>query len=314
MRVWLRGVVVNAFATGVLAGGATACGNVSSRELAIDAPIDGDGPGLPRACDDDITFGDRQPIPGLATSGIQISVVRLTTDQLALYFGAKVTNTDLFVARRSAIGEPFGTPMRLDLASTAGVDGNPAISADGRRLWFEAIVEGTSPHLYVSISDAAGAFGVASKVDAINSSTTSDSDAQPFETADGNELWFTSDRMHNGAHDFNLWHANASGAGFVDPVADDMLSSSAVDYFPVLNGDRTTIYFASNRTGNGAKGGYEIWTSHRDTVRASFRAPTPLAELNTSGNDFPTWIAPDNCTLYGVADDVGAFVATRSPR
>ena len=84
----------------------------------------------------------------------------------------------------------------------------------------------------------------------------------------------------------------------------------------MLSADRLTIYFASNRSTAGARGGFDIWTSHRSSVNDGFPAPTSVAELDTADDEYSGWLSSDNCRLYGRRDHAGTieiFVATRQP-
>jgi len=84
----------------------------------------------------------------------------------------------------------------------------------------------------------------------------------------------------------------------------------------VISVDRLTIYLASNRTGSQ---GFDIWRSHRSSIQDGFPTPTKVDELETAGNDFPTWISPDNCRIYLLSDvaagplNYDVYVATHQP-
>lgn len=154
-------------------------------------------------------------------------------------------------------------------------------------------------------------FGLPGLAANVNASDLSQSDAQPFVTADGSELWFGSSRTPTmGGYD--LWRAPRSGAGFGTPVRVAELGSSAHDWFPTPSADRLTIYISSNRTGPGTRGGFDVWRARRTTVNDGFAAPTLVEELSTAGDDRATWLSADGCRMYGgVNGDI--FVATRAP-
>src|SRR5262249_29629090 len=149
-------------------------------------------------------------------------------------------------------------------------------------------------HLYVATrSSTLAEFGPPGLVAMANAADVMVSDGQPFETADGTELWFTSTRQPTlGLSD--IWRAVRTGAAFAPPVMEAALGSAADDLFPVRSAARLTIYFASNRSPAGAKGGYDIWTSHRSSVNDGFPAPTPVAELDTADDEFTGWLSSDN--------------------
>ena len=61
----------------------------------------------------------------------------LTADALALYYVSyRSTVGDLYVARRTAAGQPFGPPQRIDELASAASDADPWISPDQRHLFF----------------------------------------------------------------------------------------------------------------------------------------------------------------------------------
>lgn len=105
-----------------------------------------------------------------------------------------------------------------------------------------------------------------------------------------------------------------TGSVLAPPVQVAELDSAADEWMPRLSVDRLTVYFASNRTAAAAKGGFDIWTAHRNSVDDGFPAPTIVDELNSSTGDFPIWLAADNCRLYSAsqnADSNQLFMATR---
>jgi hypothetical protein len=55
----------------------------------------------------------------------------LTADSLAIYFARGGESDDIYVSRRTALNQPFGTPTRVDELSIKGVAEQPAwISPD----------------------------------------------------------------------------------------------------------------------------------------------------------------------------------------
>jgi hypothetical protein len=99
------------------------------------------------------------------------------------------------------------------------------------------------------------------------------------------------------------------------PSSETALNSRSEDMLPTPSADRLTIYFSSSRVAPGAQS-FDIWMSHRDRVDAPFSAPTLVDELNTSGNDYVSWLSADNCRIYGRGNSTGTneiFMATRNP-
>jgi Tol biopolymer transport system component len=145
-----------------------------------------------------------------------------------------------------------------------------------------------------------GSPGLAMGIDAAGNS------AQPFLTTDNKELWFASDRSGN----YDIWSARATPSGFLAPVAASSLNSDATDFVPRMSADGLTIYLSSERAGG--RGGFDVLRAHRSTINDGFPTPTAVTELNTAGNDFVSWISPDNCRAYGQSQGVSS-IATRQP-
>jgi len=83
------------------------------------------------------------------------------------------------------------------------------------------------------------------------------------------------------------------------------LNSPSDDYLPTLSADRLTVYLASTRVAPGAKGGFDVWMSHRSTINDGFPTPTLVDELNTAGDDYSSWLSVDNCWMYGMSNSGG---------
>lgn len=287
------------------------CGSIDAKQS--DAGI----PDESSMCDPTGTFDAPVPLSGFNTAGDE-GAPRLSADELELYFSGRpvgMANYNLYTARRSSASQAFGTPTILPQANAAAGEYNPSVSSDGLMLLFDSSnISGEAAHLYVSTrTSKVGEFGTPSKVANVNSATVTDSDNQPFVTADGQELWFISYRAGGlGASD--IYRAVWSGSSFANVAAITALSSSTTDWLPMLSADKLTVYLSSDRPGG--KGGFDIWTAHRSTIRDGFPAPTPVHELNSSDDEFVGWLSPDNCRLYFSLRIAGAYdihVATRHP-
>lgn len=295
----------------MLAWALAACGGVRDEKSDAGAPNAG-MPGASSICDPTGKFD----APAKLDAAISGTTPRLTADELELYFNRNQgTDYNIYRAQRSIIGEPFGAPIPLTQLNTAAPDENASLSSDGLMLFFESVrVSGEGYHLYVSTrTSRVGEFGPPSEVANVNSAMVTDTDAQPFVTVDGQELWFTSTRA-GGLGSNDIYRAVWNGSNFANVAAIAALSSNATDWVPTLSADKLTIYLSSNRTGG--KGSYDIWTAHRSTTSDGFPAPTPVPELNSSTNDYVGWLSPDNCRLYISSDRAGNFdiyVATRHP-
>lgn len=295
VRSWLCGL-----------GLALGCGSVASPGARDAMPV----------CDPDGAFDPPVLMPGFGTS-VAEAAAHLSTDELTMYFAATYAGGlgafDLYTAKRSRIEDPFGIPASLTALNTAAADADPSVSADELTVVFYSNrIANEGNHIYVATrSSPLAAFGAPAPLAGVAAPTVTDTDFTAFLSADGQELWFASNRGGN----FDLWRAPRTGAGFASPEAVAALNTADLEIIPVLSADRLTVYFSTSR--GAATQNQDIWIAHRATVTGEFSAPHPVEGVNTTGNDHPSWLSPDNCRLYltsnvSTTDDL--YVATRQPR
>ena len=267
-------------------------------------------------CDPDGAFEPPVLMQGFGTS-VSEAAAHLSPDELTMYFAATYAGGlgafDLYTANRSRIDDPFGVPASLTALNSAAPDADPSVSADGLTVVFYSkrnADEGNRIYIATRSSPLAP-FGAPAPLAGVAAPTATNSDLTAFLTADGQELWFASDRAGN----LDIWRAPRAGAGFTNPEAVAVLNTADVEIIPVLSADRLTVYVATSR--GAATQNQDIWLAHRATVTSEFSAPHPAVGVNTAGNDHPSWLSPDNCRLYltsNVAASDDLYVATRRPR
>jgi WD40-like Beta Propeller Repeat len=302
---------------------ASGCGSVRATPGGDAAPGGDATSGTPTdasvACDPLAPFGAPRALVIPSTTGMLKHRPRLSPDELTLYFSGNMPgqDADLYVTTRASLADGFAAPTPLSTLNSTGNDVDPCISSDGLTFWFASDRVANQPfHIYVSTRKSTLAtFGSPAIASGITTGDGTVDDAQPFETADNKEVWFASKRAPNlGA--FDIWRAVASSSGFTQPVLVPELNSDANDIDPTLSADRLTFYVETTRAVAGAKGGGDIWRSHRQSVEDGFPPLTLVLELSSAKNDSPSWLSPDNCRIYitqddGVTDDM--YVATRRP-
>jgi Tol biopolymer transport system component len=270
----------------------------------------------PTMCLPTTPFVTVSPVAGLATSGIE-RTPSLSPDELTAYFTgafAGAASQDLYAAHRPTTTAAFGTPAPITAANTSDLEFAPTISADELTLLFTSSrVAGQGYHLYVSTRPTTLAdFGVPAPLGGgIAAATVTANDTQPFVVADGQELWFASDR--SGV--YALMRAARTGAMFTNPTVVSDLSFAEGSQFPVVSPDRRSVYFATPRTQAGTKGGFDIWTATRASPTDPLSAPVVVSELNSASAETPGWLSADNCRLYFESDRSGTwdiYVATRA--
>ena len=145
---------------------------------------------------------------------------------------------------------------------------------------------------------------------------STDTELAPWLQSDNLRIIFSSSRAGSmGGTD--TWHAVRPDplSPFATPSLTSNVNSNSEDLKPILSDDGLTLYFASNRSG---AAGFDIFMATRPGPTGAFGAPTPVAELNTADHDFPSYITPDELTIYIASDRTGTmgsydvYVATRT--
>jgi hypothetical protein len=115
-----------------------------------------------------------------------------------------------------------------------------------------------------------------------------------------------------GAH-LDIYRASFDGIGVSDVTLASELASGANEFSPVVSADGLTIFFSSDRTDGGAKGGTDIWTARRPSLTAPFSDVKTVPELNTTADEEAGWLSPDGCRLYSFSSIAGShlYVASR---
>ena len=101
---------------------------------------------------------------------------------------------------------------------------------------------------------------------------------------------------------------------FQTPTLVAALSDTAsIDEDPTFTGDLLELYFMSTRAGT-----KDIWTSQRSSSDADWGAPTMVAELSSSSDDWCPGISLDGLTIWFATDRAKGFAqlwqATRASR
>ena len=131
-------------------------------------------------------------------------------------------------------------------------------------------------------------------------STESSADLDPFFTADGSRVWFSSIRDIDGAErpDTDLWYVDRGPDGaYGDPVnAGPAINSPAEDLYPTIASDGT-LYLGSDRGGDG----FDIW-SVTSLPQGGWAAPERLpAPVTSSAWEFNPALTSDSARLVFTA-------------
>ena len=127
-------------------------------------------------------------------------------------------------------------------------------------------------------------------------------DIDPFVTADGNTIFFSSNRpVHEGdtaRADMDIWKTDRMGTGWGKPVhLGEAINSPADEYYPTLT-DAGVLYFGSARSGGA--GNSDIYRSV--PANGNFITAENIGTvINTADNEYEPFIAPDESYLIFMA-------------
>ena len=209
--------------------------------------------------------------------------------------------SDLFIAK-------FTSDSTFDKIETMGKkintkanDGNGAVSPDGKTLYYTICGKGkVKKHHGCSIYSSeynpeAKTWGKSQLVEGINGTkeVVKNSrgktkkvptwDAQPALSADGNTMYFSSDR-EGGEGDADIWYSTKIGNAWGTPVnCGKSINTPFHEFHPHIAKDGKTLYFASD--GHLSFGGYDIFKAEGN--QANWAKPENLGYgINSADDDF----------------------------
>jgi len=256
------------------------------------------GPDSPlgAACDPMKDFTAPVLLSGISTADNEGSA-RFTEDELTIFFDSDRPGTtglfDLWTATRPSIGAAFGTATQIAGVNSALEEFGPNETTNGLTLFFEQQDKNAVSRLYKSTRAAGGMpFGNVTALASINSN---DYTANPFVRGDGSEIWYVSDTGLLTTID--LYHATIGPMGTFVGAKVNNVNTSAEEFAPVVSADGLTLYFGTDATVAGL-GGVNVWVATRASKGVDFGAPVLVPNVNTTSDEQPTWISPDDCRLY----------------
>ena len=255
--------------------------------------MSGPDAGIPARCNPTAKFGRRTTVSALSSPANEEQAA-LSPDELTVYFSRDDGNGkyDIFEAKRASATGAFDSGAVVAGVNTADEDREPRVTADGLTMYAttRAPPSGQFRVAFATRASKEGMFGALQPVPVING-TTNDSD--PWISADGRVMYFSSDRGGN----YALYRSTQTGGVFSEPelVRGTHLDTPYMELTPALTDDELTLYFASSRPNLGS---VDMFEASRATVQDPFGEPINLTELNGPNADLPSWISADNCQLY----------------
>jgi Tol biopolymer transport system component len=166
-----------------------------------------------------------------------------------------------------------------------------SFSPDGTVAYFDRATPDRSKFSIVASRYENGAWQPATE---LAFSTGEHRDADPFVTADGSRLYFSSNRPLEGRTDWNTWYVERRGDGWGEAIlATGPVSAAENEVFVSVSRDGT-IYYASNKGGEGNLYRARMGTEAAELLMIS----TALTKSNPA-------ISPDGKVLVFAADRPG---------
>ena len=242
-----------------------------------------------------------EPLPDVLNSFPLEYFPALTADKEQFFFTARKggnnseDDENLYVARKK--NGQWGVPYSLGSSiNTSYNEGTCSLSADGRTMVFAAS-EGHP-----------GKGGCDLFISFLNGETWSDPenlgninskywDSQPSLSADGNTLYFVSDRP-GGLGRYDIWVSNRLPSGeWGTPLnLGKPVNTPASEFGPFIHGNGSTLFFSSS--GHGGFGGQDLfYTLLRPD--SGFSEPVNLGyPVNTHGNESSVFVSADGKDAY----------------
>lgn len=222
----------------------------------------------------------------------------LSADNQTLYFAADTTGTNegIYTATRSDRSVSFSAATLLNNANinaSMSANGSPDLSFDGLTLFFYSNRPGGlgDRDLYLATrTSSQAAFGPPHPLTNLNSTTT---DHLPWVSSDQLTILFVSARPGQGQSD--IWMATRASQNlmFSPPTEVPGVNTSSREERAALSNDGLTIYFASDRTNNGAQGGLDFWSGTRADIQSAFSNFVDLTVLNSPEDDLDFSLSAD---------------------
>lgn len=232
--------------------------------------------------------------PGVISTGHEFTVT-FTPDQREVYFTRFNTTPRWYHVMHSAWKNGAWQPAEaVPFSEDAWADMDPALSPDGRRLYFVSTrptpigVAGKTSLWYVDLVN-----GVWSEPHWIAAAGTEGHSGSPTVDRAGT-LCFFSDRGQPGHN--RIFCAAAANGGWTTPAPlDSTINAGPSDTSPWLSPDGNTLLFYSERAGGQGKA--DLYVSERRD--GAWSAPRNLGSaVNTQDSEYNPSLSPDGSTLY----------------
>ena len=244
----------------------------------------------------------------------------LSKDELSLYFmsnrrgglgndtpdGCQDTN-DIWVAQRASRDSPWETPVNLGSpVNTAASEAGPALSPDGRLLFFNRIIGATNRDIFVSVRDdrrdELGWQVPASLGPDVNTELSEAGPSFLHQEGDGDGTLYFYRGDPPITTDLYSVRVTKDGRTLGPAVAETGLNSSVEDNHASVRRDGREIFFNSRRPGSVGGQNFDIWVATRENVHDAWSTPVNLgAPVNSQVAEFHPNLSFDGRTLVFIS-------------
>jgi hypothetical protein len=240
----------------------------------------------------------------------------ISKNGLTLYFAR--TSSEIWFTTRESLDAPWELPQRLSapINEPGSVNFCPALVTNGHYLYFVSNRNGGcgGNDMWVSFRrDKRDNFGWETPINLgcqVNS-PQNDVRPSPFEGDDGTEYLYFSSNRPGGIGGMDIYVSTMQSDGlFGPPVRVDSLNTTSNDARPNVRArDGLEVFFDSDRPDG--SGGYDLWTSTRESLSDPWAAPVNLGPLvNSSVTDQRPSLSWDGTALYFLSNRPGGSGGT----
>lgn len=234
----------------------------------------------------------------------------LTGDMTEMYFRSTrpggMGADDIYVIKKDLVTGQWSAPVNVTELNTPQVESEPEVSSDGLRIRFSR--PGAAGGLDIYGSSRLSRLVAWNSPQRVPQLSTSGDDYAAAEDHSG--LYLARSSTQTGNEDLYFSSRTNIADAFPTGAAIATLNTAQTDSNPYPFDQGRGICYDSTR----ATTHRQLYIATRASTMDSFGPPAPIAELNTTGNEFDCWLSPDLRTIYFSSDISGnreIYMATR---
>jgi hypothetical protein len=292
-RQWLRhSVVIGCFALAGCGGGGEVLGRLppgAAGSGGAGGEVGSSGAGGNEVGPTLGPFGPATLIAELSDPDAEDEDPSLTADLLELYFKSnRGGNHDIWVSRRSATNDPWGSPLLVSELSSPETDQTPSVSLDGLTLWLSSDRPSMKPGFNIWVSTRPFSDSAWSEPTEVMELNTEFGEVGP--ATDEGDLVMMFGSYRDMAARWDMYVSTrldrSSAWGSVELASD--VNTGGNDWDVFVNNHGLRAFFTSDRAGND-----DLYEATRVSLSSPFGSVVPLVELNTSFKETDPALSPD---------------------